>query len=1050
MKHINPKKYGEELKADKERILNELSLIKSIIILNNPGTQKLIDTNGEDWVIKQFGHLPIDNKVDTYEALTNNDIRINLNEDFVTIKTINGKFGFKLDQLAMIDKMVRRSFPSSSATPPIYNQSPVQTPKQTGQLNLFDKDGCYKTKEQVLADADTRIEAMQTNVSQAKKNSNLNLIVLFQKQIELLEKAREDAENTSYENLEIERYVNQELTENDLMIKARENKNHTADWVRQFGKRLIEFNLLNYPLAPEKYTDDLNDVLELVIELKRKPSELSLAEMVKEEKGRYFMLEDEQKAKFFSTQKNCWKKLQGKSQEREFFGRKRNIEDLAKRIRLIESNLTLIELALKNEPYQVRKIEATPKVIIPSKMVDAPLLAAIIRDAVVMTTNQVKEENQIMQPQKTKRVLAIDIETYSPVDLKSSGLYPYSEHPEFEILLFAYAFDKDPVTVIDFTSLEDLPDEVFEALTDPNVLKTAHNANFERICIGRYLRIELPIDQWECTMVKSAMLGLPFQLSAVGKVLKLDQEKMTEGKALIRYFSIPCKPTKANGLRTRNMPEHDVEKWATYKKYNGRDVEAEREIREKTAFFKMHDGEKELYILDQVINDRGVMIDTQFVNNAIAMDATYKDRLTVEMTELTSLDNPNSVAQLKAWIAEETGEDVTSLTKEAILAMLKNTPSDEVTKVLKNRQEMAKTSVKKYSTMLDMVGSDGRIRGLSQFYGANRTGRWAGRGVQMQNLPQNHLYDLDLARQLVSENDLEMLEMLFGNVPDTLSQLIRTAFVAKPGCTFLVADFSAIEARVIAWVADEKWRLEVFATHGKIYEASGSQMFKVPIEEVTKGSLLRQKAKISELALGYGGGVGALAKMGAEKMGLQEDELQGLVDAWRAANPHIVKLWKTVETAAKKAVDEGTVTTIQHGIRFEGRGNVLYIELPSGRKLSYWQPTIGENKFGSGSIHYWGMNQTTKQWCDQETYGGKLVENIIQAIARDCLAYSMLSLSKAGYEIVFHVHDECIIEKEEDKADIKEVCEIMGQSIPWAKGLPLRADGYETKYYKKD
>ena len=651
---------------------------------------------------------------------------------------------------------------------------------------------------------------------------------------------------------------------------------------------------------------------------------------------------------------------------------------------------------------------------------------------------------------QTKRVLAIDIETYSPVDIKKSGLYPYSEHPEFEILLFAYAFDKDPVKVIDFTSLEDLPSVVFEALTDPTVLKTAHNANFERICIGRYLRVSLPIDQWECTMVKSAMLGLPFQLSAVGKVLKLDQEKMTEGKALIRYFSMPCKPTKANGMRTRNMPEHDADKWATYKKYNGRDVEAEREIREKTAFFKMHEGEKELYILDQVINDRGVMIDTQFVNNAIDMDATYKDRLTVEMTELTSLDNPNSVAQLKAWIAEEAGEDVTSLAKEAILAMLKNTPSDEVTKVLKNRQEMAKTSVKKYSTMLDMVGSDGRIRGLSQFYGANRTGRWEGRGVQMQNLPQNHLYDLDLARQLVSENDLEMLEMLFGNVPDTLSQLIRTAFVAKPGCTFLVADFSAIEARVIAWVADEKWRLEVFATHGKIYEASGAQMFKVDISEVTKGSLLRQKAKISELALGYGGGVGALAKMGAEKMGLQEDELQGLVDAWRAANPHIVKLWKTVETAAKKAVGEGTVVSIQHGIRFEGRGNVLYIELPSGRKLSYWQPTIGDNKFGGGSVHYWGMNQTTKQWCDQETYGGKLVENIIQAIARDCLAYSMLSLSKAGYEIVFHVHDECIIEKEEDKADIKEVCEIMGQNIPWAKGLPLRADGYETKYYKKD
>lgn len=1033
MKHISPKKYSADLKSDKERILAELSQIKTTIILNNPGTRKLIEGIGEAAVIKQHGCLPIDNEKETFEALVEAGFDVSFGDPFtIAIKIINGQFSFGINSLDLVEKRVRSKFPSSSTITPICPNF-YSAPSHTATLELFEKDGCYKTKEQVLADADTRIEAMQTNVSQAKKNSNLNLIVLFQKEIELLGKARGEAENTDFENLEIERFINQNLAENPLILKAKENRNHDNDWVLRFGKKLVQFNLLDYQLPEGKYTDDLNAVLELVIDLKRKPSLLPLSGMVKEEKGRYFMLEDEQKAKFFSTQKNCWKKLQGKSQEREFFGRKRNIEDLKNRIALIETNIPLIELALKNEPYQVRKIETTQ-----------------IEKPIIKESEPMVDFKKVMEQRKPKRVLAIDIETYSPVDLKSSGLYPYAEHPEFEILLFAYAFDQDPVTVIDFTNFEDLPDEVLQALTNPTVLKTAHNANFERICIGRYLRVDLPIDQWECTMVKSAMLGLPFQLAAVGKVLKLDQEKMTEGKALIRYFSMPCKPTKANGMRTRNMPEHDVEKWNIYKMYNGRDVEAEREIREKTAFFKMHEGEKELYILDQVINDRGVMIDARFVNNAIQMDATYKERLTVEMTELTSLDNPNSVAQLKAWIAEETGEDVTSLTKEAILAMLKNTPSDEVTKVLKNRQEMAKTSVKKYSTMLDMVGSDGRIRGLSQFYGANRTGRWAGRGVQMQNLPQNHLHDLDLARQLVSENDLEMLEMLFGNVPDTLSQLIRTAFIAKPGCTFLVADFSAIEARVIAWVADEKWRLDVFNTHGKIYEASGAQMFKVPIEEVTKGSLLRQKAKISELALGYGGGVGALAKMGAEKMGLKEVELQGLVDAWRSANPHIAKLLRSVENAAKKAIAENTVTTIQHGIRFEGRGNVLYIELPSGRKLSYWNPSMGENKFGSDSIHYWGMNQTTKQWCDQETYGGKLVENIIQAIARDCLAYSMVNLSKAGYEIVFHVHDEAIIEIEEDKADIKEVCEIMGQSIPWAKGLPLRADGYETKYYKKD
>lgn len=659
-------------------------------------------------------------------------------------------------------------------------------------------------------------------------------------------------------------------------------------------------------------------------------------------------------------------------------------------------------------------------------------------------------ETELLQPDTEKRVLAIDIETYSPVDLKKSGLYVYAEHPEFEILLFAYAFDQDPVTVVDFTAMQYLSFEVFDALSNPNILKTAHNANFERICISRYLRIDLPINQWECTAVKSAMLGLPFALAMVGKVLKLDQEKMTEGKSLIRYFSIPCNPTSANGNRNRNLPAHDPEKWKTYKLYNQRDVEAEREIREKTEFFKVPETEKELYILDQVINDRGVLIDTTLVRNAIRMDASYKDRLSVEMEKLTNLDNPNSVAQLKSWIAEETGDDVTSLTKETILTMLKNTPSDEVTKVLRNRQEMAKTSVKKYQAMREMAGSDGRIRGLAQFYGANRTGRWAGRGVQLQNIPQNHLRDLDLARRLVVGNDLELLEILFGNVSDTLSQLIRTAFVAKPGHTFVVADFSAIEARVIAWLANEKWRLDVFATHGKIYEASASQMFKVDISEVTKGSSLRQKGKVSELALGYQGGPGALEKMGALKMGLKANELQDMVDAWRASNPNIVKLWKAVDNAAKEAVEDNVIVKLKHNITFEVKNNVLFIELPSGRRLSYFHPRMGKSKFGSDSLLYEGMNQTTKQWCDQETYGGKLVENIVQAIARDCLAYSMINLEKAGHQIVFHVHDEVIIEAPEGSANLEEVCKIMGQSIPWAKGLLLRADGYITNYYRKD
>jgi len=649
------------------------------------------------------------------------------------------------------------------------------------------------------------------------------------------------------------------------------------------------------------------------------------------------------------------------------------------------------------------------------------------------------------------KTLAIDIETYSPVDIKKSGVYPYASHPEFETMLFAYAFDSEPVQIVDRASGESIPAEVLRALSDPTITKTAHNANFERVCISTHFHLTLPIEQWECTMVKSAMLGLPLALGAVAKVLKLEEQKDTAGTALISYFCKPCKPTKANGGRTRNLPEHDPEKWEKFKAYCKQDVETERAIRVKTNFFTIPEFEKALYILDQEINDRGVLVDLTLVRNAIEIDASYRETLTEEVTELTDLSNPNSVSQLKAWIAEETGESVESLTKETVQNMLDTWPSEEVTRVLQIRQEMSKTSVKKYQAMQDAVCADGRIRGLLQFYGANRTGRWAGRLVQVQNLPQNHLKDLDLARQLVREGDTDMLEMCFGNVPDTLSQLIRTAFIPKEGHTFIVADFSAIEARVIAWLADEKWRMDVFATHGKIYEASGANMFKVPIEEVTKGSMLRQKAKIAELALGYQGGVGALEKMGAAKMGVQADELQGLVDAWRAANQNIVRLWKEIGVAAIKAVTEHTSVVCRHGVTFIGKSNRLVIQLPSGRELNYLYPKMGKNRFDNDSLTYEGMNQTTKQWEVQETYGGKLTENIVQAIARDCLAYAMQKVSDL-HSIVMHVHDEIVVETslnfEGDK--LKEVCDGMSRPIPWAKGLPLRADGYVTNYYKKD
>lgn len=649
------------------------------------------------------------------------------------------------------------------------------------------------------------------------------------------------------------------------------------------------------------------------------------------------------------------------------------------------------------------------------------------------------------------KVLGIDIETYSSVDISKCGLYKYAESEDFTILLFAYTCDDKPVQVVDFASGETLPERIFQALTDPNILKTAFNASFERICIGRYYGIDLPIEQWECTMVRSAMLGLPLSLAQVGKVLNLEDQKMTEGKALIKYFSCPCKPTKVNGGRTRNLPEHAPDKWDMFKRYCIRDVEVEQAIRNKTKSFFIPDPEKELYVIDQRINDRGVLVDMNLVKYAIQMDTLYKGRLNTEAAELSGLANPNSVAQLKEWLEKETRSEVTTLNKKDIPDLLKAAGSDVVERMLRIRQEMGKTSTKKYEAMEKAACIDDRVRGLLQFYGANRTGRWAGRLVQVQNLPQNHIEDLDFARTLVKDGDLDMVEMMYGNVPDTLSQLIRTAFIAKPGYTFIVCDFSAIEARVIAWLAGEQWRLDVFRTHGKIYEASASMMFHVPVEEITKTDPRRQKGKIAELALGYQGGVGAMKTMGGEKMGLSEAEMQEIVTHWRKANPTIVSLWDKVQEAATVCINTKTTTTIGHGIYFCMKFGALLIQLPSGRCLSYPRPYIGENRFGSKSICYEGLSQTTKQWGKQETYGGKLVENIVQAIARDCLALTILRLEKAGYPIVFHVHDEVIIEARKDGSQTLEaVKEVFKQPITWAKDLPLKGDGYLTDYYLKD
>lgn len=649
--------------------------------------------------------------------------------------------------------------------------------------------------------------------------------------------------------------------------------------------------------------------------------------------------------------------------------------------------------------------------------------------------------------------LSIDIETYSSNDLLKCGVYKYVEAEDFEILIFAYSVDNRPVRIVDMYDFDDeIPDEIIQALTDPSIIKTAFNAQFERVCLSKYLGQRLDPRQWRCTMVDGTRLGLPANLAGIGQALNLDIQKDTAGKALINYFSKPCKATKVNGGRTRNLPQHDTEKWEAFKRYCGIDVEVEVQVKQVLEPL-LHIGSKNdqfeqaLYAHDQDINDRGVRLDMTLVQAAIDGWNTYTGRLKEEAKELTGLANPNSPAQLKKWLSDQDIE-MDSLTKAAVAEKLKEGVPRDVERTLLIRQELGKTSVKKFNAMDVAVCEDDRVRGLLQFYGAGRTGRWAGRLVQVQNLPQNKIKDIELARSICRSGDIEWLEFMYDRVPFVLSQLIRTAFIPKEGKIFAVSDFSAIEARVIAWLAGEQWRLEVFKTHGKIYEASASQMFGIPIDKVDKD--LRQKGKVSELALGYNGGTNALVSMGALDMGVPEEELQGLVDSWRASNPRIVKMWKDFEMAAKKAIGKGEVVTLQFGITFFYLKGFLFIQLPNGRRLAYANARLEPHpKFSSQQIVYDGVDGTTKKWQKLHTYGGKIVENVVQAIARDCLAESMLRLAKNGYSAqVMHVHDEVIIETEPNS--IKYIESIMGEPISWAPGLPLNADGFETPFYRKD
>ena len=656
----------------------------------------------------------------------------------------------------------------------------------------------------------------------------------------------------------------------------------------------------------------------------------------------------------------------------------------------------------------------------------------------------------------TKRRLLIDLETYSSADITKTGAFKYAEAPDFEILLLACAWDDGPVQVIDMTGREPVTDErtaakaaalasVVAGITDPDTVKVAHNSAFERACLTRYLGRDLPPEEWEDTMILAAMNGLPLSLDAAGAALELRDQKIREGTALISYFCKPCKPTIANGGRTRNRPEHAPDKWERFKAYCKRDVEVEQAIYRRLRSFPVTDFERKVWALDARINERGVRIDTEFVAAAIAQNEAFTTRRMAEMQRLTGLENPNSVAQLKDWL-ESAGMSADSLNKAAVLE-LKDKAADPTTRrVLELRQQLGKTSVTKYEAMQSAVCADGRVRGLLQYYGAGRTGRWAGRLVQVQNLPQNHLAGLGLVRELVRERDLETLELCFDSVPDVLSQLIRTAFVAGEGNIFHVADYSAIEARVIAYLAGEKWRMDVFRSGGDIYCSSASAMFRVPVVKHGVNGHLRQKGKIAELACGYGGGVGALRAFGADKMGLTEEEMQDIVTQWRAASPAIPRFWRDAESAAVRAINNpGRTTTVPCGVKYRRDGDALRCRLPSGRILSYWDAKLDTD----GSICFMGQNQTTRRWEKTGTWGGKLVENIVQAYARDCLAVAMVRLAEEGWKICFHVHDEVIVEAPIGTS-WEQVAEVMGRAIDWAPGLLLRGDGYSTPFYMKD
>lgn len=659
------------------------------------------------------------------------------------------------------------------------------------------------------------------------------------------------------------------------------------------------------------------------------------------------------------------------------------------------------------------------------------------------------------------KTLSIDLETFSSIDLKKSGVYRYCESIDFTILLFGYSVDGADVKVVDLTCGEKIPQAIIEALTDDSITKWGFNVAFERICLSAWLRRNCPEHfssystsddtvsnylnpfSWKCSMIWSAYIGLPLSLEGVGTVLGLQEQKMKEGKDLIRYFCVPCKPTKSNGGRTRNLPIHDITKWITFISYNRRDVEVEISIQKKLSKFPVPEFIWDEYHIDQKINDRGIAIDMDVVEQAIKMDEHSKEKLSEKMKKLTNLDNPNSVVQMKQWLSDN-GVETDTLSKKAVSEMLKDAPQ-EVADALTLRQQLAKSSIKKYQAMQNAVCGDNRARGMFQFYGANRSGRWAGRLIQLQNLPQNHMPDLEQARYLVKGGNYDALEMLYDSVPEVLSELIRTAFIPKHGYKFAVLDYSAIEARVLSHLADEEWRNKVFANNGDIYCASASAMFSVPVEKHGQNSHLRQKGKIAELALGYGGACGALKAMGALDMGLSEEELQPLVDAWRTSNPNIVQFWWDVDKAVKIAIKQKT-TTETHGIYFIYQSGMLFIKLPSGRKLTYAKPKIGVNQFGGEAVTYEGVG-ATKKWERIESYGPKFVENIVQAISRDILSFAMHTLSH--YFICGHVHDELIIECHMDES-LDVICEQMGRTPPWIKGLQLSADGYETMFYKKD